>query len=109
MNADKNEPDGSFPERTKCTKPRRPRPSAAGKRVSPRPAWLTERPAVRVRKDLAAFFEFFTPLHFCVARPHRRRHWTTALVSWQVGTSSVWFYLSNGCRTRNPAAPTAGV
>ena len=27
---DKNEPDGSFPERTKCTKPRRPRPSAAG-------------------------------------------------------------------------------
>ena len=69
MNADKNEPDGSFPERTKCTKPRRPRPSAAGKRVSPRPAWLTERPAVRVRKDLAAFFEFFTPLHFCVARP----------------------------------------
>src|ERR1022692_2311591 len=30
MNADKNEPDGSFPERTKCTKPRRPRPSAAG-------------------------------------------------------------------------------
>src|ERR1022692_5133323 len=34
MNADKNEPDGSFPERTKCTKPRRPRPSAAGKRVS---------------------------------------------------------------------------
>jgi hypothetical protein len=61
MNADKNEPDGSFPERTKCTKPRRPRPSAAGKRVSARPAWLTERPAVRVRKDLAAFFEFFTP------------------------------------------------
>src|ERR1035438_3214937 len=69
MNADKNEPDGSFPERTKRKKPRRPRPSAAGKRVSPRPAWLTERPAVRVRKDLAAFFEFFTPLHFCVARP----------------------------------------
>src|ERR1035438_2516203 len=67
--ANKNEPDGSFPERTKCTKPRRPRPSAAGKRVSPRPAWLTERPAVRVRKDLAAFFEFFTPLHFCVDNP----------------------------------------
>ena len=42
MNADKNEP--------------------GGKRVSPRPAWLTERPAGRVRKDLAAFFEFFTPL-----------------------------------------------
>src|ERR1035438_6704205 len=36
MNADKNEPDGSFPERTKRKKPRRPRPSAAGKRVSPR-------------------------------------------------------------------------
>src|ERR1035438_2100477 len=36
MNADKNEPDGSLPERTKCTKPRRPRQSAAGKRVSPR-------------------------------------------------------------------------
>src|ERR1035438_3998735 len=69
--ANKNEPDGSFPERTKCTKPRRPRPSAAGKRVSPRPAWLTERPAVRVRKDLADFFEFFTPLHFCVARPRQ--------------------------------------
>jgi hypothetical protein len=34
--------------------------------------------------------------------------WTTALVSWQVGTSSVWFHLSKGCRTRNPAAPTAG-
>jgi len=48
--------------------PRHPRPSAAAKRVSPRPAWLTERPAIRVRKDLAAFFEFFTPLH-CVARP----------------------------------------
>jgi hypothetical protein len=28
--------------------------------------------------------------------------------SWQVKTSSVWFYLSNGCRTRNPAALTAG-
>src|ERR1035438_9006974 len=37
---------------------------------------------------------------------HRRRDWTTALVSWQVGTSSVWFYLSKGCRTRNPAALT---
>src|SRR5208283_5767527 len=58
----------SFPERTKCTKARRPRPPAAGKRVSPRPAWLTERPEARVRKDLAAFFEFFTPLYFCVAR-----------------------------------------
>src|SRR5713101_8352916 len=39
---------------------------------------------------------------------HRRRNWTTALVSWQSKTSSVWFYLSNGCRTRNPAALTAG-
>src|SRR5438067_12677172 len=39
---------------------------------------------------------------------HRRRDWTTAVVSWQVKTSSVWFYLSNGCRTRNPAALTAG-
>ena len=34
--------------------------------------------------------------------------WTTAVVSWQLKTSSVWFYLSNGCRTRNPAALTAG-
>ncbi|MGO4879203.1 MAG: hypothetical protein ACLP59_00095, partial [Bryobacteraceae bacterium] len=42
------------------------------------------------------------------AMRHRRRDWTTALVSWQVGTSSVWFYLSKGCRTRNPAALTAG-
>src|SRR6267154_3427757 len=39
---------------------------------------------------------------------HRRRNWTTVLVSWQLKTSSVWFYLSNGCRTRNPAALTAG-
>ena len=30
------------------------------------------------------------------------------MVSWQVRTSSVWFYLANGCRTRNPAALTAG-
>src|SRR5271154_5542836 len=40
---------------------------------------------------------------------HRTRDWTTAVVSWQVKTSSVWFYLSNGCRTRNPAALTAGI
>jgi len=26
-------------------------------------------PAVRLRKDLAVFFEFFAPLRFCVAHP----------------------------------------
>ena len=39
---------------------------------------------------------------------HRGRDWTTAVLSWQLKTSSVWFYLSNGCRTWNPAALTAG-
>src|ERR1039458_7672212 len=69
MNADKNKQDGSFPEADEVYKAAAPRQSAARKRVSPRPAWLAERPEVRVRKDLAAFFEFFTPLHFCVAHP----------------------------------------
>src|ERR1022692_4567760 len=69
MNADKNKQDGSFPEADEVYKAAAPRQSAARKRVSPRPAWLAERPDVRVRKDLAAFFEFFTPLHFCVAHP----------------------------------------
>src|ERR1017187_7590188 len=69
MNADKNKQDGSFPEADEVYKAAAPRQSAARKRVSPRPAWLAERPEVRGRKDLAAFFEFFTPLHFCVAHP----------------------------------------
>src|ERR1022692_4519374 len=69
MNADKNKQDGSFPEADEVYKAAAPRQSAARKRVSPRPAWLAERPEVRVSKDLAAFFEFFTPLHFCVAHP----------------------------------------
>src|ERR1022692_3710397 len=72
MNADKNKQDGSFPEADEVYKAAAPRQSAARKRVSPRPAWLAERPEVRVRKDLAAFFEFFTPLHLCVAPPARR-------------------------------------
>src|SRR5580658_606966 len=33
---------------------------------------------------------------------HRRRDWTTAVVSWQVETSSVWFYLSNGLPNTEP-------
>src|ERR1035437_2966114 len=71
MNADKNKQDGSFPEADEVYKAAAPRQSAARKRVSPRPEWLAERPEVRVRKDLAAFFEFFTPLHVCIAHPHR--------------------------------------
>jgi hypothetical protein len=43
---------------------RRPRRSAARKRIPLAPALLAERPEVRVRKDLAAFFEIFTALHF---------------------------------------------
>jgi hypothetical protein len=69
MNADKNKQDGSFPEADEVYKAAAPSQSAARKRVSPRPAWLAERPEVRVRKDRAPFFEFFTPLHFCVAHP----------------------------------------
>jgi hypothetical protein len=34
----------------------------------------------------------------------RRRDWTTAVVSCQVGTSSVWFTCQRVCRTWNPAA-----
>jgi hypothetical protein len=33
---------------------------------------------------------------------HRRRDWTTAVLSWQVKTSSVWFYLSNGLPNTEP-------
>jgi hypothetical protein len=68
MNADKNKQAGSFPEADEVYKAA-PRQSAARKRISPRPARLAEQPEVRVRKGLAAFFEFFTPLHFCVAHP----------------------------------------
>ena len=59
MNADeRREPRATpiFPEDTKRTKPRRPRPSAAGNRVSPRPARMAERPALAY-----PYGEFFTP------------------------------------------------
>jgi hypothetical protein len=66
-----------------------PRQSATRKRVSPRPAWLAERPEVRVRKDLAAFFEFFTPLHFCVAHPRSRLDPLEPLKSKQIRNSGI--------------------
>jgi hypothetical protein len=70
MNADKNKQDGSFPEADEVYKAAAPRQSAARKRVSPRPAWLAERPEVRVRQDLAAFLSF-SRLSTFVSHTHR--------------------------------------
>ena len=38
-----------------------------------------------------------------------RRDWTTAFVSWQVRTSSVWSHLTKVYRTRTLPLPTAGL
>jgi hypothetical protein len=58
MNADKNKQDGSFPEADEVYKAAAPRQSAARKRVFPRPAWLAERPEVRVRKSFSRLSTF---------------------------------------------------
>lgn len=64
--------------------------------------------AVAVRADEENRVAALTKANSLPQNRFAMKDWTTAVVSWQLKTSSVWFYLSNGCRTRNPAALTAG-